>query len=261
MFKNYISKKCFFLDLDGTVYLSDRLLPFAKEAIEALRKNQKVFFLTNNSSKGRETYSKKLTALGIPTQKEEIITSSGATAFYLKSQGISEVAVLGTEGLREELTEAGIKIQDKADVAVLGFDTSLTYKNLCAFTDLIRGGAKYVATHPDVNCPTDGGFIPDAGSFMALIQKSTGRLPDFICGKPYATMAQYTLARAGVTARESVMVGDRISTDIKFACDNGLSAALVLTGEGTEKELKKSGLSADVFESLAHIVFDGAGHE
>jgi len=261
MYKNYADKKVFFLDLDGTVYLSDTLISGAKEAIEALRQNAKVFFLTNNSSKSRDTYAKKLTNLGIPTSREDIITSSGATAHYLKLNGIKEVSVLGTDGLKDELKENGINVVKSAKTAVLGFDTDLSYANLCAFCDLIRGGSRYIATHPDFNCPTKNGFIPDVGSFMALINASTGKKPEVICGKPNAIMAKYALSRAQALPSEAVMVGDRIYTDLKFGADNGISAALVLTGEGTREELASSGVTADVFNSLYDIVFYGVGEK
>jgi len=256
MYKDYVNKKCFFLDLDGTVYLGNKLIDGALDAITTLRKDKKVFFLTNNSSKNRDTYAQKLSNLGILTTKEEIITSSGATAFFLKSKGINKVAVLGTDGLKEELIEAGIEIKDNCDTAVLGFDTSLNYENLCKFTDLIRNGAYYVATHPDFNCPVQNGFIPDVGSFMALIEASTGRKADVVCGKPNSIMAEYALNYAGVDAKDAVMVGDRIYTDIKFGCNNGMTSALVLTGEGTKKELEESGLTADVFGSLTDITYN-----
>ena len=261
MYKDYADKKVFFLDLDGTVYLSDTLISGAKEAIEALRKQAKVFFLTNNSSKSRDTYAKKLTNLGIPTSREDIITSSGATAYYLKLNGIKEVSVLGTDGLKDELRENGIDVVKSAKTAVLGFDTDLNYANLCTFCDLVRGGAKYIATHPDFNCPTKSGFIPDVGSFMALINASTDRSPEVICGKPNAIMAKYALSRAKALPSEAVMIGDRIYTDLKFGADNGISAALVLTGEGTREELEKSGVRADVFASLYDIVFYGTGEK
>lgn len=253
MYSAYKDKKCFLLDLDGTVYLGATLIPAAKESVSLLRERAKVFFVTNNSSRSREDYAKKLTGMGIPATSADILSSSCATAFFLKERGLDSCMALGTSALKKELALSGVEVKKFDKTAVLGFDTDLNYENLCRFTSAIANGAYYVATHPDINCPTDSGFIPDAGAFMALIQKSTGRLPDVVCGKPYPIMAKYVCAATGCSPSETVFIGDRIYTDIKFAADNGMTAALVLTGEGTEKELKESGLCADVFPSIHDI--------
>ena len=178
--------KGFILDLDGTTYLSHKIFPGVIEFLEMLKKqNKKFIFLTNNSSQNTSEYVLKLKKMGIEVKKENIYTSGQATAFYLIRQKKSpRIFVLGTPSFEKELKEAGCKLTDKnVDYVVAGFDKTLTYEKLKKGCLLIQGGAKFIASHPDLNCSTTEGDIPDCGSISASITASTGTKP-FVIGKP-----------------------------------------------------------------------------
>lgn len=240
--------RCFLLDLDGTVYLGNRLIDGAQAAIERMRARGRVIFLSNNSSRSRSDYVAKLTALGIPTGNEDIFTSSDATINYLFEQNMTDgVYLVGNDNLRGEFVRRGI-IPTETNVSrvVVGFDTTLDYEKLCKACRFVSKGATLIATHPDFTCPIEDGFIPDVGSFLALIHAATGRRADVICGKPSSIMARMIMSYTGCRADELCMFGDRIMTDVAFAEDNGFLSAFVLSGEGTTEELAASGRHADI---------------
>ncbi|MEE4195159.1 MAG: HAD family hydrolase, partial [Anaerolineae bacterium] len=163
--------KCFLLDMDGTIYLGDALLPGALDFLDTVQKQGKQFlFLTNNSSKNPNQYVKKLAKLGIDVTVEQVFTSGMATAIYLKQQKPdAKVYLVGTPGLEEEFRSHGFILTDEdPDFVVLGFDTTLTYEKLWKICDFVREGKPYIATHPDNNCPTPTGFMPDIGAMIAL---------------------------------------------------------------------------------------------
>lgn len=186
--------------MDGTFYLGENLLPGALEFINILKQRKKEFlFLTNNSSKNAEQYVSKLSKYGLTVGKEKILTSGEATVSFIKREyPEATVFLVGTKDLEQEFINDGIKLVDGVpDIAVLGFDTTLSYKKLWDFCDFVRDGTLYIATHPDINCPTESGFMPDIGSFMALIEASTGRKADIIVGKPYDHIIDAVLERTG----------------------------------------------------------------
>lgn len=240
--------KLFLLDMDGTVYVGGRLLSGAREALSTIRKSgRRLCFLTNNSSRSREMYLKKLSGMGISASNEEIFTSADATLMYLKRfYSGKSVYLLGTEGLKGEFLRAGIVLSDDADIVVVGYDTELTYKKLTTATDLINRGAVYICTHSDVNCPAEPYYVPDVGSFIELIYKSTGRRPDVICGKPFQAMCDAVVEKFGLQPNEIAMVGDRLSTDIAFGNVGGFASILVLSGETTEEMYNRSEIKADL---------------
>ena len=225
--------KCFLLDLDGTVYLSGTVLPGAAEAVARMRKQGKVFFVTNNTPDSRSSLVKKLREKGIDSTEDDFYTASNATADYLNYYHPGKkVCFLGTEAFRQEFSRYGIQTTDTdPDLVVVAFDTDLNYKSLAKVCGFIRKGVPYLATHPDINCPTAAGDIPDVGSFLALIEKSTGKSPFIICGKPFWPMADGIKKLINCQPREIAMIGDRLSTDILFAKSNGFVSVLVLTGE------------------------------
>ncbi len=206
---------CFALDMDGTVYLGDKWIEGARDFLQAVEKaGKKYVFLTNNSSKDPGTYIKKLGNMGLETGIEKIVTSGMATIDYLKRNFSGKrVYLLGNELLQAEFLEEGIILDEgNPEVAVVGFDTSLTYQKMCRICDLVRNGLPYISTHPDYNCPTETGFIPDAGSIHAFIHASAGRYPDHIIGKPNSSIMDYLARKAGAAKEATAMVGDRLYT-------------------------------------------------
>lgn len=235
--------KYFLLDLDGTVYLGDKPIGDMVKTLDELRSHgKKIVFLTNNSSKSERSYIEKLEKMDLYRDEDEIYTSGMATAEYLVQNHPGEsVYLLGTEALKKEFLSRGIFLTDGfSDVSVLSYDTEIDYEKLCRFTYNVSKGSFYVATHPDVNCPAPEVFVPDAGAFMALIESSTGRKPDYIVGKPYATMGRNLMKRYGADSEEFIMVGDRLHTDIKFGNVCGFNTLFVLSGECSRKDLVNS---------------------
>jgi len=249
--------KCFLLDLDGTFYLGEKLLPGALELLNLLvERNLDYLFLTNNSSKHAGQYVEKLGRFNVNVGREHILTSGEATTIYLqKEMPNANVFILGTRALEEEFENSGFGlVEDEPDVVVLGFDTTLTYKKLWKICDFIRDGYPYIATHPDRNCPTETGFMPDIGSFIALIESSTGRKPDIVIGKPNDHMIEAVLKRTGHNKEEIVMIGDRLYTDIAMG-RTGIKTVLVLSGETKKSDLALSEIKPDiVMEDLRGIV-------
>lgn len=181
--------KLFLLDMDGTFYLDDTLLPGALEFLALCRANGRQFaFLTNNSSKSKADYLAKLTRLGADVTEHDIFTSGDATLLYLAENGFSkDILLIGTPSLEAQFAAEGYTVRAaKPRAVVLGFDTTITYNKLRLLCDAVRAGLPYIATHPDYNCPVAGGFIPDIGAVIAFVKASTGRDPDAVIGKPNA---------------------------------------------------------------------------
>ena len=234
--------QCFLFDMDGTIYLGDELLPGALEFLGDLDERKvPYYFLTNNSSRSRADYVKKLDRLGLKTPAEKIFSSGEATAIYLKKQGGGKrIYMVGTPSLEKEFVEHGFQlVQDDPDYVVLGFDTTLTYEKLWKLCDFAREGIPYIATHPDINCPTETGFMPDIGAMMALVETSTGRKPDVIVGKPYPPIIEAIVKKTGYSVDQLVMVGDRLYTDIAMGV-TGITTVLVLSGETKESDIQSS---------------------
>lgn len=254
-------KKCFLLDMDGTIYLGDELIDGAKEFLEKVKeKNKKYLFLTNNSSKSKSSYVEKLGKLGIKAEEEEIFTSGEATTIYLNKikQG-AKIFLLGTKALENEFEKAGFQLikerDQKIDFVVLGFDTTLTYEKLWIACDYISEGVEYVATHPDFVCPLAGGkCMPDVGSIMALIKGTTGKEP-LVVGKPNKYIVEGILEKYKLNKEDIGIVGDRLYTDIRTGLDNGFSSILVMSGETDENMLKNTDFIPNyVFDSIKDMI-------
>jgi len=239
--------RCFLMDMDGTIYLGDRLLPGAQDWLNLLKDaGIAYYFLTNNSSRSRVEYVEKLTRLGLAVQEEQIFTSGEATLRYLKKHYPgATLYVVGTPALESEFQRGGFTLSEThPDVAVLGFDTTLTYAKLRKLCDLVVAGKPYIATHPDINCPTADGFMPDIGSMIELVATSTGRRPDVIVGKPYQPVVDALVDKTGFPVEAHCMVGDRLYTDIALG-RWGITTALVLSGETKEPDLAGSEFTPD----------------
>lgn len=248
--------KCFLFDMDGTLYLGSHLLPGALEFTRYLEQvDIPYYLLTNNSSRSRADYVEKLARLGLPVPIERILTSGEATAIYLhRKRPAAKLFLVGTRSLEAEFLEYGFKlVETEPDFAVLGFDTTLTYEKIRKLCDFVRRGVPYIATHPDVNCPTEDGVMPDIGAMIAMVAASTGREPDVVVGKPNQPMVEAVLEKTGLAAEEIVMVGDRLYTDIALG-QSGLTTVLVLSGE-TKKDDLEGGLFQPDFmaQDLANL--------
>ncbi|MBO5415492.1 MAG: HAD-IIA family hydrolase [Clostridia bacterium] len=230
------SKKLFVFDMDGTIYLGNSPFDFAISFISHLHESGcGVLFFTNNASHTTDFYMTKLSRLGFAPQKGEIMTSGDVTIEFLKRRRAGKsVYLVGTDELVESFRSAGIKIlrgdEESADIVVTSFDTSLTYAKLEAACRFIRGGAEYLSTHPDKNCPTETGFIPDSGAIAALVTTSTDVTPTYF-GKPYRETIEMISEATGIDPADMCIFGDRLMTDIALGKKFGVTAVLVLTGE------------------------------
>jgi 4-nitrophenyl phosphatase len=239
--------KCFLMDMDGTIYLGGQLLPGAQGWLDLLDEQGIAYYiLTNNSSQSRVEYAEKFTSLGLSIPQEKIFTSGEATAIYL-GQHFPGAAfyVVGTPALTAMFQRHGLRLtQSDPDATVLGFDTTLTYDKLWQLCDLVVAGKPYIATHPDINCPTEDGFKPDIGAMIELVATSTGRRPDVIIGKPYQPIVDALVAKTGFPVEAHCMVGDRLYTDIALG-RWGITTVLVLSGETQVADLASSEYQPD----------------
>ena len=239
------SKKLFLFDMDGTLYLGDRLFDFTIELLQQIRRTGgKYLFMTNNSSKSVADYIKKLEKLGISSAREDFITSSQATAYYLhKHHEGQRLYVCGTESLKEELRWEGFTVTEKieeTDCIVMGFDTELTFQKLHDVSYLLlTRELPYIATNPDLVCPTEFGSVPDCGSVCGMIFNATGKKP-VVIGKPSPLMPQLAMDRLGYSKEETCVIGDRIYTDVKSGLNAGITGILVMSGETTPEILAES---------------------
>lgn len=252
-----LKTQCFLLDMDGTFNLGERLLPGALRLIDVLRRRGAGFvFLTNNSSKNRRFYAEKISRLGLPIPESKVFTSGEATALYLQQAYLGRrLYLVGTPALEEEFRSYGFELSDEQpEVAVLGFDTTLTYAKLWRLCDLVRAGCPFIATHPDFNCPTESGFMPDVGAMLALVKASTGREPDAVIGKPNRLIVEALAHKLGLPVAALAMVGDRLYTDIALGQSAGLPTVLVLSGETRREDLAGSPFQPDfIFEDLGGL--------
>lgn len=239
--------KCLVFDMDGTIYLGGKILPAAQELLAYLRASgRRYLFLTNNSSADRNYYQNKLQKMGIECTADEILTSGEATVRYLHGQKPDgRIFLLGMPSLEQEFSDWGFVLTDQApDYVVLGFDRTLTYDKLATACNLLRKGVPFVATHADINCPTEDGYIPDCGAMLALIKASCGAEAKVI-GKPNTSFLQMAMDKLGCKPNELAMVGDRLYTDILMAKDAKVCSIAVLTGETNEQEIEQSSYKPD----------------
>lgn len=248
--------RTFLLDLDGTFYLGESILPGSLAFVKRVREMGGEFiFVTNNSSKNATYYAAKITGMGVPIVERQVFTSGEATRYYLAGNGFgNELRVFGTPELEAEFKAAGYRTDSmNPAAAILGFDTAMTYERLKELAFLVRRGVPFIATHPDLNCPTPEGPIPDCGALTAAIEASTGVAPKVI-GKPHPEMVGALCAKFDLDPRAVAMVGDRLYTDIAMGRAAGILSILVLSGETTESDLAGSPYQPDLmFRDLGEL--------
>ncbi|NIA06330.1 MAG: HAD-IIA family hydrolase [Actinobacteria bacterium] len=245
--------RCLLLDVDGTIVRGSDATPGAGEFFSVLQRTGRSFLVvTNNNSISLAQHSQRLIDAGLDIQPQNILSSAEVAADFLKAQWhIHSVMVLGARALRETLSANGLNLTDEnPDCVVVGFDTELCYERLKKACFIIEQGSRWLATHPDVAMPGSDGFWPDCGAITAAISITTGREPDIVLGKPSRYMAQTAITRSGFSPDQIMMVGDRPETDVLLAKQNGLAAALVLTGACDRDQAGTSG---------ADIVLDDLG--
>ncbi|MDR0334685.1 MAG: HAD-IIA family hydrolase [Methanomassiliicoccaceae archaeon] len=247
----------YMIDMDGTVYKGDAVIPGAPEFVERLKAKKIPFvFLTNNSASDRKHYYNKLTKMGFKITVDNILTSTTATVTYIKKHYAEKtVYPLGTSKFIDEIKEAGIRIADKdPDMVLLAFDTSITYEKMNNAYQFIKKGSLFVATHPDDLCPTEQGYDVDIGPFIRFFESMTGTKATVI-GKPNKLMAEMAAERMNVPLKGTVMIGDRIYTDMKMAADSGIRSIMVLTGEAKRTDLDVSEIKpTEVVNSVDDIL-------
>ncbi len=257
-------KKLFLLDMDGTLYLDDKLFPGAAEFLESVqKKGGRYIFLTNNSSRGVKHYIEKMSGLGIQTEKDDFITSVDALIAFLrlnygKDARRKRIYIMGTSSFKYQMSEEGFnitgKLEDNIDVLIIGFDRELTFSKLEEACILLGRGVDYLATNPDWVCPTSYGYVPDCGCFAWMLEKATGRKPKFI-GKPEPDMALLALKKLGYRAEDALIIGDRLYTDIACGNNAGIDTAFVLSGEGTLNDLETSEARPTyIFENIEKVL-------
>ncbi len=238
-------KKFFLLDMDGTIYLDDVLFDGTLDFLaEVKRKGGRYIFVTNNSSKGVDAYVNKLNRIGIAVCAEDFLTSTDATILYIKEKYSGrKFYSFGTESFTKQLADSGIRVTTTPDDDVFGLvisnDQELTFKKLEDACILLLRGVEYIATNPDWVCPTSYGYVPDCGSFADILKRATGRMPTFI-GKPQPEMLLLAMEKFGYSKEQSLMIGDRLYTDIASGYNAGVDTVFLLSGEGTLEDLKES---------------------
>ena len=246
----------FVLDMDGTFYLGDVILEGSLDFLQKVRDAGKHYiFFTNNSSKSPENYINKLQKMNCHIGRDQIMTSGDVTIEFLKRNRAGQtVYLVGTPALVESFEQAGIPlVSDEPDIVVIGFDTTLTYEKLERACTFIRNGAEFLATHLDINCPTEDGFIPDCGAMCALISLSTAKEPKYL-GKPFKETMEMVLARTGYKKEKVAFVGDRIYTDVATGVNNGAKGILVLSGETKPEDVAFSDVKPDaIFDSIGEM--------
>lgn len=245
MKKTLQSKKLYLLDMDGTLYLDDNVFDHCLDFLNTVKANGgRYLYLTNNSSKSVDKYVEKMNRVHIPAVKEDFFTSTDAACVYLRQNYHGKkIYAFGTASFRQQLQDAGFPItdhlEDDIDCLLMGYDTELTYKKLEDACILLGRGVEYLATNPDWVCPTAYGYVPDCGSVSQMLFNATKRKPYFI-GKPEPAIALLAIEKAGFMPEDTVLIGDRIYTDIACGVNAGITTILVFSGETTREDWEKS---------------------
>ncbi|MCP4648176.1 MAG: HAD-IIA family hydrolase [bacterium] len=243
-------------DMDGVLHVGKTPVPGAIEAVAKVReKGMKVFFLTNNGEHTREFFVERLRNFGFEAHVDELYTSAYGVAVYVKENLPGKRVFVFSEGMRKELEKNGVEVDmgNKAEVVVASLDMKLTYEKLVAAFQAIIGGAVFLASNEDASYPVEEGLKPGAGAIVAALEQSTGRKP-VVIGKPQPLILDMIIKKYGLEKDETLMVGDRLETDILMAKQEGLKSCFVLSGVSRKEEMEKIGLEPDfVLDSIAEL--------
>lgn len=264
---DFKSIRLFLFDMDGTIYLGNNLFPFVSELLRTIREQGKHYiFMTNNSSKNINGYVEKLKKLGIDATREDFVNSTTVTINYIKTHlAGKKLYVSGTKALKDAFIAEGIDVHEdySEDIegVVMGFDTELTFKKLDDISHLLTlKDIPYIATNPDYVCPTEYGYVPDCGSVADALFNATGKRPLFI-GKPEPAMPLYAIEKMSekdplVTRENTLVIGDRLYTDIACGINAGIKSMLVLSGETTQKMADESEFKPTVTVKDCSVLLD-----
>jgi len=253
------SKKLFIFDIDGTISLDNRLFARTKDVFEKLFSQGKFIYLaTNNSSKLPSHYLGNLARAGLDTENIRLISSLDLALDYLSESGMKRIYPVANEAILSYIQSNGFVVDDAKPTAILlTYDTELNYQKLLKITELLHKKTPYFATHTDFLCPTDlGYYVPDIGSFMALIEAATGKMPDKTFGKPESYCIDKALTETGLTKADAIVFGDRLYTDIELAKRAGVTSVLVLSGETTAEMYLNFATKADIVISSIDELYE-----
>lgn len=233
-------KKLFFLDLDGTIYLGNQLIPGTVDFISKLElTGKKCFFISNNSSKAKKDYVDKLFGMNIKTDVSHIVLSSDGVKEFLKRKGVKNIYMVASNSMELDFLESGFNIDlQKPEFVVMGYDTNINYEKIRRAAIYLQNGVPFIATHGDVVCPSPEGPIPDIGSMIAMFEKATGVAP-IIFGKPRPEMVEHLINSYADSKSEVLIIGDRLYTDMKLATNCGIDFVCVLSGETKREDIEE----------------------
>jgi 4-nitrophenyl phosphatase len=239
-------KRLFLFDIDGTLALGGDLLEGAFELLEYIREiGGRSLYITNNSTKSRKSYVEKFTNWGISVTESDFVTASYATALYLKEHfSEDKLFVIGTSSFRNELREFGLHVTEKVEEGikgvVVGYDNELTYEKISSACQILQEqDVAYIGTNPDLACPVPFGMIPDCGAICNMMEAAVLRQPVFM-GKPNRVIVELCLKEAKFSKAQTVVVGDRLYTDIACGINGGVDTIAVFTGEVQEEDLRET---------------------
>lgn len=255
------SKKLFLFDIDGTIAVGDTLFEGSAELLAHIdRIGGKSYFITNNSTKSGADYIAKFKrAYHLDTTEDQFVTSGYMTLrFLLENYSKSVIYVMGTASFLSELRRSGLTVTEKCrpDIAcvVAAYDSELTYEKLCETSKaLLTNDVPFYATNPDLRCPIDFGFIPDCGAMCSLLTATTGKRPIYL-GKPSAKVVELCLSLSGFSREETLVVGDRLYTDIACGINGGVDTCVLFTGEAKKPDLQDTPYKPDyAFENVMEL--------
>jgi len=242
------NKKIFFLDRDGTLTLGENVIEGALDFLNYLKKENKYFFVaTNNSSLTPKEHLGRFNKLGLNLKEENILVSSISAINFLKNKGFKNIFWVANKNVSKYFEENGLVYDDRSPQALLiTYDNEINYEKLKKLTNFVREGVPYYATHGDIVCPTANGSIPDIGTFIKVIEMTTGILPNKIFGKPNKSFIDPILEKYNLSYKDAVIIGDRLYTDIKLAENSEITSILVLTGETKREDYENSEIRSDI---------------